>query len=296
MSKSLTMKEYENLAFEGGGVKGIAYAGAITELEALGKLDSLKRVAGTSAGAITAVLLSLRYSAKEIYSIVESTDFATFEDHKDIARVLTKYGIYKGEAFLNWMKKQVAAKTGNEMSTFADLQKAGMRDLVVFACDLNTKSVKRFSFATTPNVVVAEAARASMSIPLFFQAWQFTNDNPDNHIYVDGGTAYNYPVTAFDSNGFNEKTLGLYLDNMDAKVEDSGLGYNHVIKYVEAVFEIVLGAQRLDFKNDPKDQARTVKVNDFGISGTNFNLSQVDKDKLYNSGIASVKAFFAAQA
>lgn len=290
------MRVYENLAFEGGGVKGIAYAGAITELDALGKLDAIQRVAGTSAGAITAVLLSLRYSAKEIYSIVESTDFASFEDHKDIARILTKYGLYRGEAFLNWMKKHIAVKTGNEMSTFADMQKAGMRDLVVFSCDLNTKSVKEFSFAATPNVVVAEAARASMSIPLFFEAWKFTNNNPDDHIYVDGGTAYNYPITAFDTNGANEKTLGLYLDNLDGAPVNSGLEYNHVIKYVEAVFEVLLNAQKSDFKQDPVDQARTIKVNDFGISGTNFNITQADKDKLYNSGVASVKAFFAVQA
>ncbi|MFT5780545.1 MAG: NTE family protein, partial [Crocinitomicaceae bacterium] len=189
-----------------------------------------------------------------------------------------------------------AKKTNNEMSTFADLQKLGMRDVVVFACDLNTKSVKEFSFASTPNVPIAEAARASMSIPLFFEAWQFPASVPDDHLYVDGGTAYNYPVSAFDTAGINPNTLGLYLTNEDAQLVDSGLKYDHVFKYVEAVFEIVLASQRLDFKKDPSDQARTVKVNDFGISGTNFGITQADKDKLYKSGQDSVTKFFAAKA
>ena len=64
-----------NLAFKGGGVLGIAYAGAIQVLQDQKILQQVQRVAGTSAGAITAALVSLKYTAEEIYSIVQSTDF-----------------------------------------------------------------------------------------------------------------------------------------------------------------------------------------------------------------------------
>jgi len=43
--------DLENLVFEGGGVKGIAYAGAVQSLKNHSLLEKVKRVAGTSAGA-----------------------------------------------------------------------------------------------------------------------------------------------------------------------------------------------------------------------------------------------------
>jgi predicted acylesterase/phospholipase RssA len=52
----------DNLVFKGGGVLGAAYAGAITALEDEGKLQGVKAVAGTSAGSLVALLLSLKYS------------------------------------------------------------------------------------------------------------------------------------------------------------------------------------------------------------------------------------------
>ncbi len=191
----------KNLVFKGGGVLGIAYAGAIKVLEDKHFLQGVEKVAGTSAGAITAALLSLRCSADEIKSIVDATDFKSFEDGWDPLRIPSKYGLYKGDAFLAWMQKQIVAKKFNQSATFSDFKNGGCRELRVFATDLNTQDVKMFSYETTPNVIVAEAVRASMSIPLFFEAWQFSGNNPDNHIYVDGGTVYNYPITTFDDSG-----------------------------------------------------------------------------------------------
>jgi len=53
------MSQFRNLVVEGGGVKGIAYAGAIGVLEDKEILPDIQRVAGTSAGATTAALLAL---------------------------------------------------------------------------------------------------------------------------------------------------------------------------------------------------------------------------------------------
>lgn len=70
----------KNLIFKGGGVLGIAYAGALTELESRDILHGIERTAGTSAGAITAALVALRYTASEIHEIVKQTDFSSFQD------------------------------------------------------------------------------------------------------------------------------------------------------------------------------------------------------------------------
>ncbi|NGX62010.1 MAG: Photosystem I assembly protein Ycf3 [Chlamydiae bacterium] len=69
-----------NLAIQGGGPKGIAYLGAIEKLEEEGLLDELKRVAGTSAGAILATLLAVGYTYEELYEILMNFDIQHFLD------------------------------------------------------------------------------------------------------------------------------------------------------------------------------------------------------------------------
>jgi len=66
---------FHNLIFEGGGVKGIAYVGALQVLEEKGILPGITRVGGTSAGAINAVLLGLNFTPQETLRILNKLDF-----------------------------------------------------------------------------------------------------------------------------------------------------------------------------------------------------------------------------
>ncbi|MCC6370275.1 MAG: patatin-like phospholipase family protein [Bacteroidia bacterium] len=278
----------ENLVFKGGGVLGIAYAGAIEVLEQQNVLQSVTRVAGTSAGAITAALVSLNYNAAEIKNIVNQTNFKSFEDGNPILNalhVLRDYGFYKGDAFLQWMRTQITNKGLSATATFSDFAAKGCRELHVFATDLNIKGLKEFSLATTPNVPVAEAVRASMSIPMFFEAWTFSNNNPDNHIYVDGGMIYNYPITLFDSNGqANPKTLGLFLSNLGPAAPPTNLSQGDFVKYIGSLVETMLNAQVVNFLHDPEDEKRSIIIDNLGISPTNFKLTDDQKTALFNSG------------
>lgn len=280
------MATIKNLAFKGGGVLGIAYAGVIKVLEDQNVLQSVEKVAGTSAGAITAALLSLNYNATEIYNIVNSTNFADFEDDKDFLRVVTKYGLYKGDALLAWVEQQVVNKGLPASATFTDFKNHGCRDLTVFSTDINIKGLKVFSFETSPNVVVAEAVRASMSIPLFFDAYTFRNNIPDDHMYVDGGMIYNFPITYFDVDGVpNEETMGLYLENLGPATPPVSIGPDHFISYVKAVFETLMDAQVVNFEEDVEENKRTVVIDNLGLSATDFNLTKAQQLDLYSSGI-----------
>jgi NTE family protein len=140
-------------------------------------------------------------------------------------------------------------------------------------------------------VVVAEAVRASMSIPLFFEAWSFTNNNPDNHIYVDGGMIYNFPITIFDNGSPNEQTLGVYLQNLGPAPAPSGLTHDHVLQYVKDLFDTMMDAQVVDFDNDPEEKSRTIVIDNLGISATDFGLTDDQKTALYNSGKKYATAF-----
>jgi predicted acylesterase/phospholipase RssA len=80
----LRPEDISYLALEGGGGKGFAYLGALQLLdnnEIKPKiLDQIEGVAGTSAGAITALMLSLRMTADEIAKKIDKTDFTKFFD------------------------------------------------------------------------------------------------------------------------------------------------------------------------------------------------------------------------
>jgi predicted acylesterase/phospholipase RssA len=73
------------LALEGGGGKGNAYLGAVCGLQQLGILDRLEAVAGSSAGAITALALSLGMRPADIFDFMTTTDFGKFFDRESDA-------------------------------------------------------------------------------------------------------------------------------------------------------------------------------------------------------------------
>ncbi len=114
---------FKNLVFEGGGVKGIAYVGALQVLHDQDILANISRVGGTSAGAINAVLLSLHYSLDETRKVLWSLDFNNFMDDswgvvRDTDRLVNDFGWYKGDFFRSWMGELVKRKVGNEHATF----------------------------------------------------------------------------------------------------------------------------------------------------------------------------------
>lgn len=231
-----------NMVFRGGGVKGIGFAGTITRLEEVGLLQTVQRVAGSSAGAITAMLLSLGYKAKEIQNELANMKFPDFQDADswmiggavvpEKARMLadalysSKLGAYRGEVFKAWAGKMIAQKLGNPNATFADLQLAianktvpGLKQLFVTGTNLTTKSPAYFSHEHSPNMKIVDAARISMSFPLAFEAVEY-----EGEFYSDGGIANNFPIDLFEKpkyfsgpaqNTFdaNPETIGVKVTN-----------------------------------------------------------------------------------
>ena len=190
---------FRNLVFEGGGVKGIAYVGAMQALKEEGILPAIQRVGGTSAGAINATLFALGFSNAEQRDILKNLDFNDFKDDswgvaRDTYRLLNEFGWYKGDFFHEWISQHVKTKMGTPDATFSDLKEAGKLDLYVYGTNLSTRFGEIFSAEHTPTARIGDAVRISMSIPLFFAAVR----NARNDVYVDGGMLNNYPVKLFD--------------------------------------------------------------------------------------------------
>lgn len=197
---------FKNMVFEGGGVKGIAYTGAMQIMQEKGVLANIKRVGGTSAGAINATLFALGYDIAEQRRILKKLNFNNFMDDswglvRDADRLVKKFGWYKGDFFHHWISGLINKKLHNPNATFRDLNAAGRPDLYVYGTNLSTRYGEIFSIAHTPTTRIADAVRISMSIPLFFAAFR----NARNDVYVDGGLLNNFPVKLFDREKYIEE-------------------------------------------------------------------------------------------
>jgi NTE family protein len=124
-SSGVSVMRYEaDLVLEGGGVKGIALAGAITVLMDRGY--EFKRVAGTSAGAIVGALVAAGVGKDELISTMSSLDYREFQDghpwdHLAVGKMfdlIGEHGVYHGDYLKKWLGEQLAR---HGVHTFADL-------------------------------------------------------------------------------------------------------------------------------------------------------------------------------
>jgi NTE family protein len=283
-------RDYENLAMEGGGVWGLAYAGALEELDKLGVLPRIKRVAGTSAGSITALLLALGYSSSDIYRIMTELDYAKFLDGHSVKSLLTRYGLHEGEYASSLFQSWVAGKLGSGQATFQDLHDAGGLDLRVYAANLNTRQIREFSHARTGGVPLATAVRASMSVPFFFAAPEI-----EGHLYIDGGTVFDYPLTGFGPDEILH-TLGLAFSGSSSvaagEAEDVDFGYGQPTEYVRRLVAVIQRIQAPVLALHTELTENTILIDTGNINSLNFKFTDGDKSFLVESGRQAVRAFF----
>jgi NTE family protein len=311
---------FRNLVFEGGGVKGIAYGGALHELNQKGILSSIERVAGTSAGAITAVLLAVGYDHTEVSEIVADTNFNDFSDDsfgivRDAERFISDFGWHKGDFFRKWIGNLIRNKTGKKNLTFQELKKINNTlDLYLVGTNLSDQVSEIFSHEHTPDVEIRDATRMSMSIPLFFRCVRY---GTDRDIMVDGGVAWNYPLNIFDNktylnnpqNGdpveynkaegyvFNHETLGFRLDTLkEIDLNKSNWAnvpkdIDNILNYAMALvgFMHTMANKKHLHKNDWN---RTIFIDTLDVNTTDFDLSRSKIDGLIESGKKGVLDYF----
>jgi predicted acylesterase/phospholipase RssA len=76
--QEIDLELLENLVLAGGGAKALSLAGAIKSLEERGCAKKLKRVAGTSGGAIIAMVFAAGGSARDLEKLVLDNEFGLF--------------------------------------------------------------------------------------------------------------------------------------------------------------------------------------------------------------------------
>lgn len=301
---------YRNLALEGGGIRGIAYAGAIAELEKQGTMDSIQNVSGTSVGAIVGSLICVGYSAEELKEILSELNIQKFNDGKWFflggqSRLRKEYGWYRGDALENWIEDLIVKKTGRKHLTFKQLHELKLqdphyKDLYATATNLSRQRLAVFSWQNVPDMSIATAVRASMSIPLYFRAVQLDitgRTSKTGDFFVDGGLLMNYPLTLFDSGTINPKTIGLKLERpeqIDYAGNATGLAPYQITdlkSYIGAFYNLTLESLNRQ-ESDSAERRRTIYISTAGIQPRVRAISKEQKAILFESGRQATREFF----
>lgn len=107
------MRKITNLVFQGGSVKGAAYEGALKALSKRINLQDIQRVGGTSAGAITALVLAMGCNIERIDELTNDLNFRDMLDDK-VGSVSTQSKVLKSIAKIDegkhWFWAKVPSK------------------------------------------------------------------------------------------------------------------------------------------------------------------------------------------
>lgn len=186
-----------DLVLEGGGVKGLGLVGAVLHLMREGY--TFPRVAGTSAGSIVAAFLAAGATADELAGIMDRLEYPRVPDRAGLPGVGESLGLVRHSGahpgnYIHGFVRDELERLG--VRTFGDLKR---RTLVVTATDITRGRLLRLpwdyeSLGLDPNEqFVADAVRASISIPLFFEPVRLADRE-----LVDGGVLSNFPIAMFD--------------------------------------------------------------------------------------------------
>ena len=286
-----------DIVLEGGGVKGIGLVGAIKTLENSGY--SFQRVAGTSAGAIVGAFVAAGCNAELLTKLLYSLNYTQLRDETFLSRLgtsgkigslLMHNGLYKGDYLRNWMEQELK-KCG--VSTFGDLKLDDKRfknvpttqryKLVIVTADVSKGEVVYLpwdyhKYGLDPDKqLVADAVRASMSIPFFY-----TPASLEKSTLVDGGMFSNFPIGLFDTTP-EWPTFGVKLSTKEQsnKVPQQIKGPFNLAK---ALFGTLTNGHDQRHLDNPSTLARTIFVDTGNIQVTDFDINKTEQDFLFKNG------------
>ena len=255
------------LIMKGGGIKGLSYVGA---LEIIDKYYDFNWYSGTSAGAITAVLLASGHNVNDLKIILSEKNFNDFKDAGLLRRIYNlcaHRGLYKADTFVKWLDELLATKLNFQYRVkLSDLPSR----VTIYASRKNSPALIFDSAKPdSRNQAAAYAARCSMSIPIIF-----TPQRSEGLNVFDGGLQNNFPVEILLKDNPDANFIGFYLGDATYKWKKNSI--------INDITNITLKGGDEDVVRRFSDSIVTIDTNPIDL--LNFKLSEIEKTFLLESG------------
>lgn len=265
-----------SIVMKGGGVKGLALAGALLELE---KHFSFDAFAGTSAGAIAAVLLGAEYKPSELLAELRDKDFNDFRDASLIEKLKhLRYNrwLYPGLTVESWIRGLLRKKIS--LAREIEMQDLPLRTLI-YASREKEATMLFDSHGKRRDTHAHFAARCSMAIPYYFSP-----EIVDGVEVYDGGIRNNFPLAAFIEDNKSKPFLGLYIKATPGKSTAFGRVLSGILRGLglDSLGAIVLEGDEPLLLDKYPDKIIVIDVHTIGM--TDFDLSPTKKDFLEVAG------------
>lgn len=254
-----------SIVIKGGGVKGLAFAGALLELENYFSFDTF---AGTSAGGIAAILLGAGYKPRELLKILKEKDFNDFKDAtflEAIINFIRTRAFYPGNEIEKWIRGLIKEKFPEKLNEIA--LEEFTPHTIVYSGRVKDGTLIFDSRKQRKDTHAVFAARCSMSIPYFFSPKLV-----DGVRVYDGGIRNNFPLKIFMESYPNKPVIGLYLISGSKK---GGL-------VIGELTNIAIDGEEISIVEDNLD--KVVVIDPRPIKTTDFSLNDKKKELLVLAG------------
>lgn len=319
-----TRRKPVDMVLSGGGVKGVGLVGAVVAVMEAGY--SLKRVSGVSAGSLVGSILAAasngdQLTTRQIKELALTLPYEKFRDTGPVGHLpvvgpawglLRENGMYKGDFAHEWIRselKNLGVRTFGDLA-LSDRQMPAERRyrLVVTVTDLTTGQLVRLPwdyrrlYGLDPDEQsVADAVRASMSIPFFFRPVTLTSAAGRTSTLVDGGVLSNFPIDSFDRPDCKSPRWPTFGITVVPELPESneqlipGVGALRLLGPPSVLLEQLITTMFVGhdqtYLNQPWVSARAIRVDSTAVNFLDFSISRKDAEALYNKGFESAQAF-----
>lgn len=173
----------KTLLISGGGIKGIASASCLEYLNEKNQLKDVKKIIGSSIGALIGTLMCCNFTLKQIRLLLKDVNLSELQRF-DIALFLAKQGFDNGENFVKFFDTILQSKNLNPNITFKELNNISKYELILIGTNISKSKITYFSHKTFPNLKVKDALRISAGYPIAFTPIIIDGDK-----YADGAIA-----------------------------------------------------------------------------------------------------------
>lgn len=299
------IREKTALVISGGGTNGVGEVGSLKRLEELGlDLKKIKSVSGSSVGSIISTAIACGASVEYIKNKMNSIDFKLLEDHKcfliEGLHLLNNFGLHSMKE-VDKLVSSVLIELGYDKDiTFQQLYDRTNVWLTITYLSMNYKRTIFADHIYEPNSIVREAILKSSAIPMFYEAF-FEGSRANKQVAVDGGTTLNFPMIIPRLQKVNPiEILGLkFISTGDVNVRDEGQpgipeedegAPKNIVSHLTMLFDI-LRRQALKVHVHENDWLLSVKINVGTLSSTNFDMTEAEKEWLFQQGIDGVNKY-----